>query len=249
MSDSKTIKRGNPLPDGTVRIRNCGVNSITQKKENGKWVTIYKDKKDYIKAENSPIGKSGPRTELRKLIYGVGVNDVMIPEFTKTRTWRTWTGIIRRTDMRDPKWLENKPSYQDCTLDSRWYKLSAFKEWIEQWEDFENKEVDKDILIAGNKLYGPDTCLMVRPIVNKWFMPNPNSSSNLPRGVTKSKKGCIKPYRSQINTISGKKIALGYFLTIEEASAAYELARKNEIQILIETETDPKVKQAMINSI
>ena len=70
MNDSKTIKRGNPLPDGTVRIRNCGVNSITQKKENGKWVTIYKDKKDYIKAENSPIGKSGPRTELRKLIYG-----------------------------------------------------------------------------------------------------------------------------------------------------------------------------------
>ena len=64
----------------------------------------------------------------------LGINDVMIPYFTKTRTWKTWSGIIRRTDNRDPKWIneQNKEHYIGCTLDSRWYKLSAFKEWIEQ---------------------------------------------------------------------------------------------------------------------
>ena len=92
----------------------------------------------------------------------------MIPYFTQTRTWKTWNGIIRRTDKRDPN-LTNYESYKDCTLDPIWYKLSAFKEWIEQWDDFANKEVDKDILIPGNKIYGPDTCLMVRRIVNAWF--------------------------------------------------------------------------------
>ena len=202
--------------------------------------------------DSSPvIGKSGPRPELRSLCYGVGINDVMIPYFTSTRTWRTWSGIIRRTDNRDPKWIneQNKEHYIGCTLDSRWYKLSAFKEWIEQWDDYENKEVDKDILIPGNKTYGPDTCLMVRPIVNKWFKPNKHGGGDLPRGVTLSvhwkNRGTGKPYRSQITPIGGKRTGLGYYATIEEASAVFEKARREQIKILIETETDLKVKNAM----
>lgn len=196
------------------------------------------------------IGKSGPRPELRKLVYGVGINDVMIPYFTGTRTWRTWSGIIRRTDNRDPKWInkQNKQSYVDCTLDPRWYKLSVFKEWIEQWDDFENKEVDKDILIPGNKIYGPDTCLMVRPIVNAWF--KPTIKGDLPRGVcwnSSWRRGkSPNPYRTQITPIGGKRTSLGCYDTVEEASAVFEKSRKEQIQILIETETDLKVKNAMI---
>ena len=61
-------------------------------------------------------------------------------------------------------------------------------------DDFENKEVDKDLLIPGNKVYGPDTCLMVRPIVNSWFKPNA-AKGELPRGVswnTAWKKGKVQ---------------------------------------------------------
>ena len=203
------------------------------------------------RGDTSPvIGKSGPRSELRSLVYGVGINDVMIPYFTKTRTYRTWSGVIRRSDKRDPKWLTvpGKEYYVDCTLDPRWYKLSVFKEWIEKWDDFENKEVDKDILIPGNKVYGPDTCLMVRPIVNAWF--KPTFKGDLPRGVSWNstwKKGkSPNPYRAQITPIGGKRTLLGYYATIEEASAVFEKARKEQIKVLIETETDPKVKNAMM---
>jgi len=201
--------------------------------------------------DSSPvIGKSGPRPELRSLVYGVGINDVMIPYFTSTRTWKTWSGIIRRTDKRDPKWVNQpgKEYYAGCTLDPRWYKLSAFKEWIEQWDDFENKEVDKDILIPGNRIYGPDTCLMVRPIVNAWF--KPTIKGDLPRGVSWNscwKKGkSPNPYRAQITPIGGKRTALGVYATIEESSAVFEKARKEQIKVLIETETDSKVKNAMV---
>lgn len=232
---------------GTIVERKVGKRSIKQIKTEDGWKTVYKDKSEYIVPENTPIGKYGPRPELRKLVYGVGVNDIMIPEFTKTRIWKTWAGIIRRTDNRDPVWLSQKTSYIGCTLDPSWYVLSVFKEWVEQWEDHENKECDKDILIPGNKLYGPDTCLMVRPIVNRWFKPNQNSNSTLPRGVTKAKEECTKPYRAQIQPIDGKKKGLGYFWTAEEANAAYEEARREQVQILIDTETDPRVKAALIN--
>ena len=203
--------------------------------------------------DTSPvIGKSGPRPELRSLCYGVGINDVMIPYFTQTRTWRSWNGIIRRTDKRDMKWLsQGKEQYTDCTLDPKWFKLSAFKEWIEQWDDFENKEVDKDLLVLGNKHYGPDTCLMVRPIVNKWFKYTKHGGGDLPRGVSLNpswKKGkSPNPYRAQITPIGGKRTGLGYYATAEEASAVFEKARKEQIKVLIETETDLKVKNAMLN--
>ena len=204
--------------------------------------------------DTSPvIGKSGPRPELRSLVYGVGINDVMIPYFTSTRTWRTWSGIIRRTDKRDMKWLSQtgKEQYLDCTLDLSWYRLSVFKEWIEQWDDYGNKQVDKDILIPGNLHYGPDTCLMVRPIVNNWFKPNKRGGGDLPRGVCHNpdwKRGkSPNPYRTQITPIGGKRKGLGYYATIEEASAVFEEARKEQIKVLIETETDLKVKNALLN--
>ena len=245
------------LPEGTVRYKNCGKNGngITQKKINGKWITVYKDRENYIIPENTPIGKYGPRPELRQLIYGVGINDVMIPEFTTSRIWRQWCGIIRRCDNNDPKWLKGHMSYSGCTLDSRWIKLSAFKEWVEQWDDYENKEVDKDILITGNKVYGPDTCLMVRKSVNAWFKPFYTTTGKLPIGVTwntawKTGKSSINPYRAQITPLkSGKRTSLGLFPTVEEASAAFESAKKEQIKILIESETDLKVKNALLKQL
>ena len=237
-------------PIGTVKEWKVGVTILKKIKTEKGWKTVYKDRSEYKIPDITPIGKSGPRPELRSLVYGVGINDVMIPYFTQTRTYSAWNGIIRRTDNRDPKWINehSKKSYLGCTLDSRWYKLSAFKEWIEQWDDHENKEVDKDILIPGNLHYGPDTCLMVRPIVNSWFKPNA-AKGDLPRGVTWNthwkNKGKGKPYRAQITLIGGKRTGLGYYATIEEASAVFEKARREQIKILIETETDLKVKNAM----
>ena len=212
------------------------------KKIDGKWVYQRKD----------PNTTNMDKILSRKFVYGDGINDVMIPNFTSTRTWRTWSGILRRTDMRDTNCYSYE-NYKDCTLDPRWFKLSVFKEWIEQWDDYENKEIDKDILIPDNKIYGPETCLMVSHDLNAFF--KPNIKRDLPRGVYLNsrsvKNGWKNPYSASITRCGEKKksrstIWLGYFPTIEEASAAYESARKEQIKFFIETETDIRVKNALI---
>ena len=257
------MARNDTVPDGTERLYDNGTGrKYRHKRINGKWVYQRNHPDGYIdkwgnhrkigSGDKSPvIGKYGPRPELRQLIYGVGVNDVMIPEFSKTRTYRTWGGMIRRTGKRDPN-MHNFDSYKDCNLDPRWYKLSVFKEWIEQWDDYENKEIDKDILIPGNKDYGPDSCLMVRPFVNLWFKPNA-AKGDLPRGVSWNpawRRGkSPNPYRAQITPIGGKRTGLGYYSTVEKASTVFESARKEQLKILIETETDLKVKNALINNL
>ena len=218
--------------EGTIRSTKKASGRIEYyKKIDGKWVYQKKD---------------------RKLVYGIGINDVMISGFSTSKIGRRWYNIIKRTDRRNPNIYGFETTYKDCTLDPRWFKLSAFKEWSEQWDDYENKEIDKDILIPGNKIYGPETCLMVSKSVNLFF--RPNIKRNLARGVhhvSKFKKGGKNPYSASIVRWSEKlkkksRIHLGHYPTIEEASAAYESARKEEIQFLIETETDIRVKNALI---
>ena len=205
--------------EGTIRSTKKASGRIEYyKKIDGKWVYQKKD---------------------RKLVYGIGINDVMISGFSTSKIGRRWYNIIKRTDRRNPNIYGFETTYKDCTLDPRWFKLSAFKEWSEQWDDYENKEIDKDILIPGNKIYGPETCLMVSKSVNLFF--RPNIKRNLARGVhhvSKFKEGGKNPYSASIVRWSEKlkkksRIHLGHYPTIEEASAAYESARKEEIQFLI----------------
>ena len=245
----------------TVKLVDGGERKYRYKKINGKMVYQKYDRKDWLEKKPNPIiGKVGPNPDVRTPIYGVGINDVFIPDYTLGVTWRRWSGILRRTDNRDPKWVKRNLRYEGCTLDPIWLKLSAFKEWTETWDDPDNKEIDKDILIRGNKHYGPETCLMVRPIVNAWFKPSyENPKSGLPRGVTIDtmwKQGRVKskPYKTQINRViregntarPGKRTGLGRFDTAEEASFVFQQARKEQLLIIIDTEDDPRVKNALI---
>ena len=255
-----------PNPEGYERIQlkelnNGTVRKYRYKKINGKMVYQKIDRKDWIeKPPNPNIGKEGPNFQVRTPVYGVGINDVFIPDYSLGKTWARWSGILRRTDNRDPKYLIKHPNYEGCTMDPRWFKLSVFKEWVETFEDHENKEIDKDILIQGNKHYSPETCLMVRPIVNKWFKPTTKDpASGLPWGVTICtmwKQGRVKdkPYRTQINPLiregntirPGKRKGLGRFDTAEEASFVFQQARREQLGIIIDTEDDPRVKDALI---
>lgn len=247
-------------PDGIVHV---GIlpngTEVVKKKIDGKWVHQRKYPNGYVdkwgnfsqkgRGDNSPvIGKSGPRPELRKLSHGVGINDVYIPYFTETKIWKKWNDMLARCYARNTqKQIEKHTPWDGCSVDSRWHKLSAFKEWIEQSEDYENKELDKDILVPGNKVYGPDTCLMVRPIVNSWFRTN-GSKSNLPQGVCVNNR-TGRPYRAQITPIGGKRTHLGYFDTQEEASKIYRQKWKEQVIVLMEQEKDVCVKNALIQYI
>ena len=48
------------------------------------------------------------------------------------------------------------------------------------------------------------------------------------------------------SNLKEKRIGLGVYATIEEASSVFEKQRKEQIKVLIETETDLRVKNAMV---
>ena len=178
------------------------------------------------------------------LIYGIGINDadyeICPRDINGKRIWcpyyRKWVDMIRRG------YTPHRACYNGVTVNPIWHRFSNFKKWMQQqpyWSD-ENMELDKDILIEGNREYGPDTCLFVPRKVNNFF----KSSTNHASGV-KYRKNKKKAWEARFG-VGGK--CLGYFSSKEEAKLAYLNAKIKAGEELANTIIkEEKVKIAFLN--
>ena len=108
-------------------------------------------------------------------------------------------------------------------------------------------QLDKDILVKGNKLYSPDTCLFVPKEINTLLTHRRKDKGLYPVGV--SYKPRINRYRAQISKFK-KVIHLGCFITPEEAFQAYKTAKEayiKEVAEIYKDQIDPRVYEALMN--
>ena len=155
---------------------------------------------------------------LRKLVYGVGVNDAdyMVNVSTDIKTlhcpfYERWKQMLRRCY--SEKYQAKQPTYIGCSVCDDWLAFSNFKVWMID-QDWVGKHLDKDILVQGNKVYSPLTCVFVSQSVN-----NILSENKLTRGGTRQGVCFHKPmgkFLAKIN-IHGKKTHIGYFSSEEDA--------------------------------
>ena len=59
------------------------------------------------------------------------------------------------------------PTYKGCSVSEEWLRFSNFKRWMEK-QDWDGKQLDKDILFEGNKVYSAETCVFVTSVVNSF---------------------------------------------------------------------------------
>lgn len=190
-----------------------------------------------------------------KKLYGIGVNDVdykigtclMVDGKKKCITtcpfYKVWQQMLRRCY--DKKRLEAYPSYIGCSVVEEWFSLSTFKAWMEQ-QDWQGKQLDKDLLVRGNKEYGPDTCLFVAVKVNTFITENKASKGDHPVGVCWSKNE--KKFVATCNeTSTGKIKNLGYFTDPQEAHQAWLTFKLEQAKILASEQTDERVAKALID--
>lgn len=144
-----------------------------------------------------------------------------------TKCYRVWSHALERTNP-NGSWVKRHPAYHGCTLDSRWIFYQDFAEWYHHQNgiDEDGWHLDKDIIVPGNKVYGPDTCCFVPQSLNKLLTHNKSSNGDCVVGV--HYKASIKKYGASISIDSIRR-HIGYFKTQEEASDAYQHAKLKEI--------------------
>ena len=115
-----------------------------------------------------------------------------------------WKSMIQRCYSTTT--MQRCPTYEGCSIVEAWKHFSAFRAWM-VLQDWEGNELDKDILLKGNKVYCPEYCVFVPKKVNLFIKPNTT-------GITYVSK---RPRLVMRNPIIGKTEYLGTFATVEEA--------------------------------
>lgn len=175
-----------------------------------------------------------------KVVYGVGIND-SLGKTSKCKVYKTWYSLMARCF--SEKVRVRLPTYKDCTVASEWLKFSSFKSWMDSC-DHSGKELDKDLLFAGNKHYSPETCVFISHALNTFLTKADAIRGDHPLGVMYRKDN--DNYRARISD-GGRMVSLGSFETAEEAHEAYSAAKYELAVKFAEAETDPLIKSAILN--
>lgn len=191
-----------------------------------------------------PAGKTS--TSKRRLIFGVGSNDanylvrpIINGKKVMCPIYRRWYDMLKRCYSKPS--LKSNPSYIGCSVFEEWLLFSNFSEWMKE-QDWKGKELDKDVIKPGNKIYSPDNCSFISQALNMLLVNKIVRSNKLPKGVHLHSK--TMKFRAIISH-SGTETNLGYFNTKTEASNAYI---KKKVEIILDA-IDEQLDVRIVNGL
>lgn len=193
-----------------------------------------------------PVTKKS--TLKRKPLYGVGINDAdyvismrdISGKLIICRYYRVWANMMERAYCE--KFKSKKPTYKECYVCDEWFYFLRFKLWMKK-QDYKGKELDKDILIQGNKVYSPDTCIFVHKSINLLISFKGKSKKSLKTGVSLHKTNG-KFYAQCRDGDKFKSIV--YYDTELEASDAYKEYKYSVIKKVANKQKEP-LRTALLN--
>lgn len=183
---------------------------------------------------------------LRGLTFGVGVNDSDYAvrdnrggRLTMCHFFQTWLGMMKRCY--SEKYQLTRPTYIGCSVHEGWHRFTDFKSWMEK-QDWEGNQLDKDLIVSGNKIYSSETCAFVDLVTNNFITDRSSDRGLWPIGVDfnngKFRAQCCNPFKK-------KNEHLGYFSCPEKAHEAWR-KRKHELACqLADMQTDGRAANAL----
>ena len=196
---------------------------------------------------------------MKATVYGVGINDAdyVVKKFEtigyvggkrkQKLVWicpyyRAWQNLLKRAYSKS--FQERQPTYIGCSVSEEWKRFSNFRKWMVS-QDWEGKQIDKDLLVEGNKVYSEETCVFVSRAVNMFMIDRGASRGEWLIGVCRHKRD--DNFQSHCrNPFTKKQEYLGLFVNEQEAHQAW-LKRKIELaHELAAIQTDERVAKALI---
>lgn len=183
----------------------------------------------------------------RKPLCGKGLNDasyqvnpIVNGKKLTCQFYMRWHNMIKRCY--SPEYHRRFPTYKGCSVCDDWLVFSKFKCWMKT-QNWKGKQLDKDLLISGNKIYSPDTCLFVSEAINSLILHNVTSKNGYPQGVHVNIKSGL--YIAQCRN-KGSVRYLGRFKTAELASKAYKAYKYKLIKVIANQQVEP-LKSALLD--
>ena len=177
------------------------------------------------KCTSSNIRNGNIKDRTRPHVCGVGYmgigNHSSIINGRQSKIYGIWGKMIARCYQ--SKEQEAHPTYQGCVVCDEWLNFQIFAEWYKTKNPTMDKslEIDKDILFYGNKVYSPETCILVPALLNSFTTGAGSIRGDWPIGVTWHKHS--KKFAAQCwNPFTKKQERVGLFSCQTQAYEAWK---------------------------
>lgn len=190
---------------------------------------------------NFKCGKlKDPYLKIIKGVACVGETSTIDENGKVLKSREVWGDMIKRCY--DEKQLKKRPSYIGVTVCDEWLCYANFKEWYDK-NIYEIKDerihLDKDILIKGNKVYSPETCIFVPQRINNLF----REFNNNEFPTLEERSNGTFAIRVRMN---GKSKRISGFETKEKAEECYFKEKRQIIKEIAEEYKD-KIPNKLYN--
>ena len=199
------------------------------------------------KTTTKEINQGKIADRLKPSVFGVGIIGNKYPTTINrksTKHYVLWKSMLERCFGNN----NHKPSvsYKSCSVNDNFKYYTYFYEWCNEQIGFNDGfNLDKDLLIKGNKIYSEDSCVFLPQEINLALSTKNSQRGEYLIGVSKSRNG----YGSRCSTY-GKSYSLGIYDTEIEAFNAYKQTKENYIKELANKwkgKIDPRAYNALMN--
>ncbi len=178
-------------------------------------------------AEMKEVRNGGVKDPYSPSVYGVGIVGTKYPSSksgVQTKEYKLWCRMLVRCYSESFK--KKQPTYEGCEVSDNFKSFEYFYEWCHNQIGFGVKgwQLDKDLLIKGNKVYSENTCVFIPKEINLVLVKREASRGEYLIGV--SWKKANKTFVATVNKNKGNPKWLGYFKTELEAFNAYKKAKE-----------------------
>ena len=174
------------------------------------------------------------KDRLAPAVFGVGVlGDVLtIVDGVRLKEYELWKNMIKRCYSKN--FHEKFPTYSSCSVSENFKYYPYFKEWCNKQAGYTSQDdkgsafqLDKDILVKGNKVYSEELCVFVPKEINMLMVKCDRKRGDNPIGVFYHNRD--KKYVAKCK-VSNKTVHLGYYLTSTEAFIVYKNFKESYIK-------------------
>ena len=184
-------------------------------------------------------------------VYGVGITGTKYPtkiNGVQTKEYALWYDMLKRCY--SDAYKKKYPTYEGCEVSDNFKSYEYFYEWCHSQIGFDNEgwQLDKDLLLKGNKVYSESTCVFIPAEINSLLVKCTASRGEHLIGVCWHKRD--KVFMATVSKNKGKQEHLGYFKTEIEAFNTYKQAKESFIKEQAEKwkgEIDERAYEALMN--
>lgn len=204
-------------------------------------VTVrYDDGYERVALKNNVL-KGSVRNPYARTTYGVGFQGEGPHKMNGQLTHSKWSLMLHRCY--DEEYSIVHPTYVEAYCNENWHNYQNFCEWAYAQIGFGTKgfELDKDLLIRGNKEYGPDKCVFLPQELNKIL-----GNTSPERGIS-TRPDLNGKWMARYNSIFGE-----VYLGCHEKEKALAIYQEHKLKYLKERasawkdQIDPRAFKALI---